>query len=282
MLFDGKLLKVILSLVLAASACLASWTASAGETLKIGGVGSSMGSMELLGAAFEDLHPGAKVMVLQSLGSGGGIMAVAKGAVDIAIAGRPLKEEERRLGLTATEFAKTPVVFAVKTGNALSGLSRADLIAMIKGDVTTWPDGRRARAVLRPVSDAETMIIKEAAPDVGLAIERAITPGGMIVSLTAQDAADAIEKIPGAFGISTLSLIRSEKRPLKILSFDGILPDPENTANGSYPFVMTYSMLTKPEPPEVVRDFVDFVRSAAGRRILEESGNIIGTGDTGR
>ena len=175
MLFDGKLLKVILSLVLAASACLASWTASAGETLKIGGVGSSMGSMELLGAAFEDLHPGAKVMVLQSLGSGGGIMAVAKGAVDIAIAGRPLKEEERRLGLTATEFAKTPVVFAVKTGNALSGLSRADLIAMIKGDVTTWPDGRRARAVLRPVSDAETMIIKEAAPDVGLAIERAIT-----------------------------------------------------------------------------------------------------------
>lgn len=54
----------------------------AGEEIKIGGAGSALGSMKMLGAAFEKKHPGVKVVVLPSLGSIGGIKAVSKGALD--------------------------------------------------------------------------------------------------------------------------------------------------------------------------------------------------------
>jgi phosphate transport system substrate-binding protein len=215
------------------------------------------------------------VTVLHSLGTGGGIMAAAKGAIEIGVAGRTLTEEEQRLELSVIEFAKTPVIFAVKNESSISDLRKEDVIKIIKGNVTTWPDGQRARVVLRPASDAEALIIDAAAPDVGLAIKDAIATGGLVVSLTAQEAADAIQKIPGAFGISTLSLIKSEKRPLRAASFDGVSPDAKNIADGSYPFVMSYSMLTGLNPPRTVRDFIDFVRSAQGKQILEESGNFV-------
>ncbi|MFZ2448624.1 MAG: substrate-binding domain-containing protein [Syntrophobacteraceae bacterium] len=270
-----KHLKSLLLLVLAACTLLASRPVFAEEKIRIGGVGSAMGSMKILGEAFEKLHPDTRVIVLRSLGTGGGIRAVAKGAIDVGVAGRPLTEEERKLELSVIEFAKTPLVFAVKTGSPISGLSGDEVIRVIKGDATTWPDGRRARAVLRPVSDVETGIIRTASPDLGLAIQEAVASGRMIVALTAQEAADAIEKTPGAFGISTLSLIQSEGRPLKIVPFDGISPNVKSITDGSYPFVMSYSMLTRHDPSRTVRDFVDFVQSAPGRRILEESGNFV-------
>lgn len=267
--------KRILPLVLIAFAFLASRAAFADETLRIGGVGNAMGTMQILGAAFARLHPDIKVTVLQSLGSGGGIMAVAKGAIDIGVVGRSLTPEERKLELSVVEFMRTPLVLAVKMDNPVSGLSRDEVIRIIKGYTTTWPDGQRARIILRPVSDAETFIIKKAAPDVGLAIEETVVSSGMIIALTAQEAADDIERIPGAFGMTTLNLIQSERRPLKVVPFDGILPNVENVTDGSYPFVMSFSMLTEPQPCKVVCDFVDFVRSAPGMRILEESGNYV-------
>ncbi|MBF0529821.1 MAG: substrate-binding domain-containing protein [Deltaproteobacteria bacterium] len=263
-----KHLTKILSFVLVISACLGSWPVFADETIRIGGVGSAMGSMKFLGTAFE-------VIVFRSLGTSGAIAALAKGAIDIGVAGRPFTQEELKLDMSVIEYARTPVVFAVKTDNSISGFSRDDLIKMIKGNTTAWPGGQRARPVLRPVTDAETIIIKKADPDIGLAIEEALAPGGMIVALTAQEAADAIEKTPGAFGISTLSLIQSERRSLRAVPFNGVSPNLENIANGSYQFVMSYWMLTKPKPSKVVSDFVDFVQSAPGRRILEESGHYV-------
>ena len=260
-------------LLLSVALILTCQPALARETIKIGGVGSAVASMKALGEAFEAQYPGAGVIVLQSLGSGGGIAAVAKGAIDVGIAGRALNEEESKLGLTVIDFAKTAVVFSVKMKDPVSGLSRSDIVRMIGGNPGTWPDGRHARAVLRPLADAETGIIKSGAPDIGLAIEKAVGPGGALVTLTAQEAADAIEKIPDSFGISTLSVIQSEKRSLKVIPIDGTVPDAKNIADGSYPFIMSYSMVVRREHSETVRRFVDFILSEQGRRILEETGN---------
>ena len=49
------------------------------------------------------LTPIVKVTVLPSLGSGVGIKAAAKGALDIAVGSRPLTEGERKLGLMQSE-----------------------------------------------------------------------------------------------------------------------------------------------------------------------------------
>lgn len=262
-----------LSFVLAAICCLAARPVLAVETLTIGGVGGALGSMKLLGSAFEKSHPGITVVVLPSLGTSGGIKAVAKGAVDIGLGGRLLTDEEQKRGLIVTEYAKTPLVFAVQADNPLSGLNKDEFLSILKGEPGTRLHGQRMRPILRPANDTETLLIGKYHPEIGVSIERTLSSrADVTVAFTAQEAADLIEKIPGAIGFSTLSLIRSEKRRMKVLPFDGVAPSAANVANGSYPLFMGLYLVTKPNPPERIRKFIAFVRSDSGARILEESG----------
>lgn len=245
-------------------------------SLVIGGSGSALGAMRMLGIAFEKANPGIAVVVLPSLGTSGGIKAVAKGAIDIGLCGRPLTDEEKALGLAVAAYADTPLVLAVKTDDPLSNIGQTEFIKMLTGGVEIAPNDRRARPILRPAHDPETIVIREAFPDIGAAIDRALAAHAMVtVALTAQEAADLIERIPGAIGPSTLGLMRSENRRMKALSLDGVVPTRANIANGSYPLVINLSLASRPNPPERVRKFIEFVGSENGRRLLEESGHYV-------
>lgn len=248
-------------------------TVLAGEEIKIGGAGSALGSMKMLGAAFEKKHPGVKVVVLPSLGSIGGVKAVSKGALDIGITGRPLNDEERKLGLSVSEYSKTPIVFVTKKNITVSDIGTQELIKIYKGDTQTWPDGERIRLILRQPVESNAIIIKKISPEMSNAMDIALSRSWRVVALTDQETADMIEKTPGAFGFCTLTQIISEKRDLKILSYNGQPPIVKNRVNEAYPLFKSHSMIIKKETPATVKRFIDFTRSLEGERLLKESGN---------
>jgi phosphate transport system substrate-binding protein len=255
--------------------CPAAPAAEPQQVLRMSGMGAALGSVRMLGAAFATQHPGVVIKMLPSVGTSGAIRAVSKGAIDVGIGGRPMTGDERGLGLTAVAFAKTPIVFAVRKDNPVKNLRTRDVIRMIGGQELKWPSGARIRPVLRPASDTETLVIKAVSPEVGKAIDAVLLRGGALVAVTAQEAADLIEKTPGAFGISSLALIRSERRPLKPLAYNGVDPSPETVADGTYPFVATCYFVTRPAPSPLIRQFIEFARSTEGRRILEAAGNYV-------
>jgi len=266
-----------LSLVLAAVGGLAARPVLAGENLTIGGSGSTLGAMKILGVAFEKLNPGVTVVVLPSIGTTGGIKGVSAGVIDIGLAGRRLSDEEQKFGLDVTEFAATAVVLAIKADSSLSGLSKSELIGILGGESIIGPHGQRLRPILRTAREPENIVARRAFPELGAAIERGPSRSDAVVALTAQEAADLIERIPGAIGLSTLSLIRSEKRHMKALSIDGVAPNATNVASGAYPLVIGQYLVTRPNPPERIRRFIEFVRSEPGKRLLDESGNYVGS-----
>ena len=92
----NRMLRAFIALSLAASTAP---SAAGAEMLKIGGTGGDLGTMRLLGSAFERIHGDVTVKVLPSLGSGGGIRAVQAGAIDIAVSSRPLNDKERKAGV---------------------------------------------------------------------------------------------------------------------------------------------------------------------------------------
>ena len=245
----------------------------AGEEIKIGGAGSALGSMKLLAAGFEKKYPGVKVVVLSSLGSIGGIKAVSKGALDIGIIGRPLNDEERKLGLSVIEYSKTPLIFITKKNINVSDLSTQELIKIFKGDTQTWPDGERIRLILRQPAESNAIVVKEISTEMSKAMDIAMSRPWRVVALTDQETTDIIEKTPGAFGFCTLTQIISEKRDLKLLSYNGQPPLITNRVNESYPLFKSHAMVMKKEPSAIAKRFIDFARSPDGERILRESGN---------
>ncbi len=51
-----------------------------------------------------------------------------------------------------------------------------------------------------------------------------------------------------------------------------IEPTVENVLNGEYPISRSLYMITNGEPKGIVKDFIDFVLSEEGQRIVEEEG----------
>ncbi len=269
--FWKKSLKILCSIIVTYILTLPA-AGFAEEYLIIAGTGSALASINILGQAFEKSHPGIKVKILPSFGSTGGIKAVAKNAIHIGLSSKVLNDKERRLGLFVIEYAKSPLIFVVNRNVPISNITSDDIVKIYNGDKTIWPDGQRIRLPLRQKNETDVMLVKMISPQISKALDAAMSRPGMMTVLTDQDNADMIEKVPGGFGVCTLTQVISEKRCLKILSYNGVIPNIENLVSGSYPLSKSFSTVTQKNMSEPVRRFLAFMRSSHGKKILEESG----------
>lgn len=239
----------------------------AGEIL-VGGSGATLGGAQRLAEAYAAHHPEGTIKVLPSMGSSGGIKAVAAGAIQIALSTRPLKPAETAAGLVSIAYATTPFVFATSKGTAASAITTAELAEMFTGRRDRWPDGGRVRLVLRPASDSDNDVIGAISPAMSAALAAAHQRPGMAYGITDQETATLIETVPGAIGPSTLALIVAEGRDLKALALDGVAADaPE------YPLHKPMFIVTSPHTSAEAQRFVAFFASAEGREILARTGH---------
>jgi phosphate transport system substrate-binding protein len=241
------------------------------ETVRVSGTGAALGTMRILGEAFRKTNPRIRIEILPGMGSTGSIKALLAGRLDIGLSARGLMDEERARGLVETRYARTPFVFGVNNRLKMTGLTMEGAAAIYAGE-RDWENGNRIRLVLRPPEDSDIPVLKGMSPAMREAVTIALRREGMIVATTDQDAADAIESVAGAFGGTTLSIVLSEKRSIRVLSLDGVTPSVRALAGGSYPHSKTFVMVTKKYPPAAVRRFIDFVRSPAASAILQRNG----------
>lgn len=249
-------------------------TAGAGE-IRIGGTGNALGTMRLLGEAYTRSHPETKTVILESIGTSGAIKAVPKGAIEIGLSSRPLTDEELKSGLAFTEYAQSPTVLAVHKNVKATSVTLAQLIDIYNGKLTSWPDGTRIRAVLRQPGDDNTRQLKGLSADMEQSVGVAERQPGALFAVTDQDSADKMEAVPGSLGVTTIALIRSENRTLHPLSIGGVEPTPENAKSGRYPLTKHFYFVLPKEPSAEVLEFVKFVGSPAGRKILAQTGHTI-------
>jgi phosphate transport system substrate-binding protein len=260
--------------MLVALLLLACGMAAAAETLRISGNGSGRGGMQMLATAFEQQQPGVELAILPPLGSTGAIKALVEGAVDIVVSSRPPKADElAQADLVSIEYARTPFVVAVHWKVGVSVVSSAELAALYGEGEARFPNGRRARPVLRLSEANGTRLMHEFGPEVAQAVQAAAGRRGMLHADTESDAADLVERTPGAFAGCTLALIESERRPLVPLTIDGKVPSVANLANGSYPYHKTLYIIIHREAGENVQRFAAFVTSPAGRGLLRAHGH---------
>ena len=242
--------------------------AACAETIKIGGTGAALGTMRLLADAYatEDAH--THVTVLPSLGTTGGIKALLAGAIDIALTLRSLNGTEAAGGATSIEYARTPFVFATAIGNPAQEITTAELVDIYLGKQVDWPAGGKIRLVIRPTGDNDSEMVRSLSPEMRAAEMHAEQRKGLLFAVTDTEAADNLERVPGSLGPSSLALIASERRALKALTLNGVVPSTTALADGSYPFGKSFYMIVGPTPSAAVQRFVDFVRSPPGREIL--------------
>lgn len=231
------------------------------QEITIGGTGAAIGLMKAIGDDFVRTHPGVRIQVLPSLGSGGGVKALVAGALQVAVTSRVLTDDERTKPVRAIEFARTPFVFVVQRNNPVSGASLDEIADAFAGKRKTWPDGQPVRPVLRPLSDVDTKLVADISPALQQAIATAHQLPGKNIAITDTDIADELERVPGSIGTSTLVLVRAEQRALKPLSIGGVEPTVDNMRRGAYRYQKSIYIIVRNDAPPTVRAFVEHLQS---------------------
>ena len=193
--------------------------------------------------------------------------------MDIGLSARPLTDAEAGAGGAAVEYGRTRLVMAVGAGTRVSDLTLAELVDIYAGTRLTWSDGSKLRLVLRQLADSNSEALKELSPALRQAVVSADKRPGLVMAINDQEAADQIEKVPGAIGPSSLAQILAERRAMKALALNGVVPSAQTIAEGSYPLYKTMHLVTGPRTGDEARAFIVFVQSAAGRALLAQTGH---------
>jgi phosphate transport system substrate-binding protein len=244
------------------------------DSIRIGGTGTGLGAMKLLAQEFKKSRPDAQLIVTPSLGSTGAIRAVLAAAVDIGISARPVSPEEARQGASARAYARTPFAIATGAKNSSAGLSLRELVQIYSGKLTRWPDGSPIRLIVRPDADTDTIVMRTFSAEMDSAITAALARKGLRMADTDQDNADALEKIQGSLGTTTLTQIVTENRAIRLLALDGVMPTLQSLAAGDYRHFKILYLVTRRKPSPLTKDFVAFIRSPAAQAVLASSGNL--------
>ena len=240
--------------------------------LVAGGTGSGLEIIRILASAYGQSAPDSAITVLPSLGSGGGIKAVLKGKLNFSVSARALKDEEEAAGAAAIEFARTPMVFLTRTDNPAEEVDLLLLTSVYTGDPVFWPNGMPVRAVMRPLKEGDTKFLRALSAEIDQGIVELVSQEKAYVATNDQQNADALERVAGSLGFASYGQIKSEKRGLKPLAFNGGGNAMARLKAGDYPFVKTLRLVTAGQQDPAVSAFFDFVRSDEGAKVLEANG----------
>lgn len=241
--------------------------------IEVAGTGDSQEVLRKVAGALEKKLPDVLIEVPDSVGTSGGIKALLAGKVDLARVARPLKVEEKEEGLTYMMFARSPVVCAVHPSVAdINGITAEQILGIYSGRITDWTQlgsatSGKIYAIAREKGDSSFEVLSKFVP--GL---KEISEPVAKVTYTTPETVETLVRHKGTIGFLPLSATLGT--PLRVLAIEGIQATPETVTGGQYKLVVPLGIVYKGTLEGLGRQFVDFLFSLEGRRILSQGGTV--------
>lgn len=240
--------------------------------LRAGGTGMALAAFRQVGERFTALNPGRMVEVLPSLGTSGGLRALEALAIDMALLARPLRAEEASRGLLSRPYARTAIAVVTGGGTTATNITLGQFAAILRGEITTWPDGSRLRLVRREESDADWQLLASLSPEMERSVIIALRRPGLLTVGTDQENAEALQGVAGSVGLLSIGQMRAEGLRLRALTLDGVAASMAAVQAGQYALSRTLHVAWKAQPLPALAAFLEFLGGAEARSILDGLG----------
>lgn len=204
-------------------------------------------------------------------GSSAGVEAVLAGSCDIGNSSRNLKDEEKANGAVENIVAIDGIAVVVDPANAVTGLTKEQLVGIYTGEITNWSDvgGEEAPVVV---------VGREAGSGTRGAFEEILEIENLCAYANELDSTGAVmakvASTPGAIGYVSLDVVDDT---VSALELDDVVANVENIKGGEYFLSRPFIMATKgeiTEQSEVVQAFFDFLKSEEGKALIQSVGLI--------
>jgi len=225
-------------------------------------------------AAFKKEHPTAS-FDLETKGTAYGMGALMGGYCDIAGASRlPSKEEQEVAKFRNMEFndyviGGYAVAVVVNAANPVANLTKDQVRDVFTGVITNWSQAGGTDASIHlfgrdPISGTH-LGFKE------IAMENKPYADGHNLYTNYEGIVTALAKDPNGIGYSSIELATAPG--IKGVSIGGVVPSIESVNKDQYPYKRVLHFYTnKGKETPAVREFVEFIQSPAGQKILVDAG----------
>lgn len=241
------------------------------SVLRMAGSGAVGPLARALCAAFEGHQLNTahlRPLVEDSIGSGGGVRAVADGAVDLGLLSRPLTESEQRLGLLLFPAGTDAVVLAANQDLPLGEVQGPLLRELLSGARRALDSGAPVTALLRDPSESANLALDAAVPGMTQARAQGYAQG-LRVLYRDEAMVAALFGARSGLGLTSLALLHEARVPLKVLRFEGREPSVDAIALGRWPLLRQLWFAARPDRSERVRPWLAFAATAEGRALIE-------------
>lgn len=203
------------------------------------------------------------------------------GEADIIFAAGPSERQLDDARAAGVELKLTPIgreafVFFVQSNNPVKGVTTEQIRDIYSGKITNWSElgGKNAaiKAFQRPEdSGSQTMLQKLMKGSALMVPPKEDVASGMggIIAQTAD-----YRNYPNAIGFSFLFYATEmvQNGEIRLLEIDGVKPSRSTISNGTYPLSAEFYAVTAGSDNPHIEDFIDWIRSDQGQRIIELTG----------
>lgn len=229
---------------------------------------------EKLAEEYMKLYPGISVYVSGG-GTAVGIKAMINGEVDICTASRDLKPGEARLladyyGTVGLFYliAKDALCIYVNPANPVRNLTLDELRNIYVCKIINWKklNGKNQKIipVIRNINSGTHLYFRD---HILLGEEYC---SDVEVKPTTPDIIEFVEANENAIGYGSIGY----KGKITSVNIEGIEPSSQNAQNDSYPITRYLHFFTSRTPKGAVKNFIDWVLSPAGQKVIKQSGFI--------
>ncbi len=263
---------IMFILTLLLTVATAGWANAAGNELTIKGSTTVLPVAQVMAEVFMDRNPDVDISV-QGGGSGVGIASLIDGTTDIADSSRKIKDKEiakaKEKGIIPHEIviAMDGIAVIVHPSNIISYLSREQIKAIYTGKVSNWAEigGEDGKIVV--VSRDTSSGTFEAFENLALDKEK-VRPDALTTASN-QAVVMTVASSPNAIGYAGLGYLSKKVKPLRV---DKVECTRETILSGAYPLSRPLFMYTNGSPEGKIKQFVDFILSEEGQKLVEEEG----------
>ncbi len=266
-----KMVGFVCMVALVGTIALTGCAGQGGSKISIVGSTSVQPLVQELADKYNESNSQIKIDI-QGVGSTAGVKAVNDGTCDIGTSSRELKEDEKAWNLTQTVIALDGIAVVINPNNKVEDLTIDQISQIYKGEIKNWSelggDNKEIIVVNREAGSGTLGAFQEI-----MKLEK--KEGDKTVSLVVNDALVAngngavMANVAGkdnAIGYMSMGMVDQTK--IKKVKIDGIEATEANTKAGKYPISRPFLMLTKSNANKETKDFIDFILSDEGQKLV--------------
>jgi len=251
------------------------------QTLRISGSTTVLPIAQAEADQYMAAHPDADIQISGG-GSGVGIQSIGAKTVDIGMSSRDVTSGEMAKYPTfvITPIAQDGIAMIVNPQNTIQSISFDQIRQIYLGNITKWSQITGADV---PGTNNQIVVVgRDSASGTRVYFEQTILPvnASPIASMNQLNSNGAVlqtvAQTPDAIGYVSIGFVSPDIRALPIMEPNGTLVSAtvDNVKTRTYPISRDLYLITNGQPTGLAGDFITYILSPAGQKIVADQGYV--------